>query len=87
MDKWFAICIGGSAVKNTSTKQGLIPRSGRSPEGGNGNLLQYSYLGSHVDRGALQATAHGQTTTTKTSRRRNDKPQLKYVLRLSVPVA
>ena len=52
---------------------------GRFPGRGNGNLLQYSYLGSHVDRGALQATAHGQTTTTKTSRRRNDKPQLKYV--------
>ena len=28
MDKWFAIRIGGSAVKNTSAKQGLIPRPG-----------------------------------------------------------
>ena len=52
MDKWFAIHIGGSAVKNTSAKQGSIPRPGRSPEGGNGNLLQYSYLGNPIDRGA-----------------------------------
>ena len=80
----------GLVVKNLPASAGelnLIPGLGRSPGRGNGNLLQYSYLGSHVDRGALQATAHGQTTTTKTSRRRNDKPQLKYVLRLSVPVA
>ena len=80
----------GLVVKNLPASAGelnLIPGLGRSPGRGNGNLLQYSYLGSHVDRGALQATAHGQTTPTKTSRRRNDKPQLKYVLRLSVPVA
>ena len=31
----------------------------RSSEEGNGNPLQYSYLGDHtVDRGAWQATAH-----------------------------
>ena len=31
---------------------GLIPGSGRSPEGGNGNLLQYSCLQNSIDRGA-----------------------------------
>ena len=36
--------------------QGLIPGSGRSPGEGNGNPLQYSCLGNHVDRGAWQAT-------------------------------
>ena len=31
---------------------GSIPGSGRSPGEGNGNLLQYSYLGNPMDRGA-----------------------------------
>ena len=31
-----------------------IPGSGRSPGGGNGNPLQYSYLGKPMDRGAWQ---------------------------------
>ena len=31
---------------------GSIPGSGRSPRGGNGNLLQYSCLENPVDRGA-----------------------------------
>ena len=30
----------------------------RSPGGGNGNLLQYSYLEDSMDRGAWQAAAH-----------------------------
>ena len=35
---------------------GLIPGSGRSPGGGQGNPLQYSCLGKPKDRGAWQAT-------------------------------
>jgi len=31
---------------------GSIPGLGRSPRGGNGNLLQYSCLGNPMDRGA-----------------------------------
>ena len=38
---------------------GLIPGSGRSPGGGNGNPLQYSSLENPTDRGAWQATVHG----------------------------
>jgi len=38
---------------------GSIPESGRSPGGGNGNPLQYSYLGNPMDRGAWWATVHG----------------------------
>jgi len=34
----------------------LIPGSGRSPEGGHGNPLQYSCLKNPMDRGAWQAT-------------------------------
>ena len=39
----------------------LIPRSGRSPGGGNSNPFQYSCLENSMDRGAWQATVHGVT--------------------------
>ena len=35
--------------------------SGRSPGEGNGNPLQYSWLGNPMDRGAWWATVHGAT--------------------------
>ena len=38
---------------------GLTPGLGRSPGGGNGNLLQYSCLENPMDRGARQAAVHG----------------------------
>ena len=38
---------------------GLVPELGRSPGEGNGNTLQYSYLGNPMDRGAWRATVHG----------------------------
>ena len=38
---------------------GLIPGSGRSPGGGNGNPLQYSFLKNPMDRGAWWAIVHG----------------------------
>ena len=40
------------------TDTGSIPGSGRSPGGGNGNLLQYSCPGNPMDRGAWPATVH-----------------------------
>ena len=55
---------GGSVVKNLPASAGgaghagLIPGSGRSPGGGNGNPLQYSCQENPVDRGAWQATVH-----------------------------
>jgi len=42
---------------------GLIPRWKRSPQVGNGNLLQYSCLGNSTNRGAWQATGHGDTNS------------------------
>ena len=48
----------GSVVKNPPANAGdtrdagLIPGSGRSPGGGNGNPLQYSCLGNPMDRAA-----------------------------------
>ena len=38
---------------------GSIPGSGRSPGGGNGSPLQYSYLENPMNRGAWWATARG----------------------------
>ena len=46
---------GGSEVKASASNAGdpgLIPRSGRSPGEGNGNLLQYSCLENPMDREA-----------------------------------
>ena len=46
---------------------GSIPGLGRSPEGGNGNSLQYSCLGKSMDRGAWQAAGHGSQSLTQLS--------------------
>ena len=40
---------------------GLIPGSGRSPRGGNGNSVQYSCLENPMDRDAWQAIVYGVT--------------------------
>ena len=38
---------------------GSIPGSRRSPGGGNGNPLQYSYMENPIDRGAWWTAVHG----------------------------
>ena len=38
---------------------GSSPSLGRSPRGGIGNPLQYSFLGNPKDKGAWMATVHG----------------------------
>ena len=51
----------GTVVKNLPTNArdvNLVPGSGTSSEGGNGNPLQYCYLKRSKDRGAWQATVH-----------------------------
>ena len=53
---------GGSVVKNPTANAGdvgSVPGLGRSPGEGRGNPLQYSCLGSPMDRGACRATVHG----------------------------
>ena len=45
----------------------LILGLGRSPGGGNGNLLQYSCLGNPIDRGAWRVTVHAVTWPLKLS--------------------
>ena len=52
---------GGSDGKESACNVGdlgSIPGSGRSPEEGDGNRLQYSCLENSMDRGAWQATVY-----------------------------
>ena len=59
-------------VKNPPTNaidardMGSIPGSGRPPGVGNGSKLQYSCLGTHMDRGAWRASDHGVTKSDTT---------------------
>ena len=56
--------LSDSVVKNACTSSGdagnvdLIPGSGRSPRGENGNPVQYACLENPMGRGAWWATAH-----------------------------
>ena len=53
---------GGSDGKESTCNTGdlgLIPGLGRSPGGGHGNPLQYSYLENSRDRGTWRPTVHG----------------------------
>ena len=56
---------GALVVKNPPANAGdtrdagSIPGLERSPGGGNGNWLQYSWLGNCIDAGAWRATVHG----------------------------
>ena len=55
---------GGSDDKESAFNVGdlgSIPGLGRSPGGGNGNPLQYSYLDNSLYRGAWPAKVHGVT--------------------------
>ena len=60
LPKWYSgkesTCSAGDAGD-----VGSIPGSGRSPEEGSGNPLQYICLEKSMDRGAWQATDHGVT--------------------------
>ena len=61
-----------SAIKNlpaNARRFGLIPGSGGSPEGGHNNPLQYSCPENPMDRGAWQATAHGDAKESDTTQR------------------
>ena len=51
LDGKISVCSAGDL--------GSIPGSGRSPEEGNGNPLQYSSMESAMDRGAWWSTVHG----------------------------
>ena len=56
---------GGSVAKDAPVNAGdardagLTPGAGRSPGGGNGNLLQYACLENPMDRGTWRAIVRG----------------------------
>ena len=56
---------------------GLIPGWGRSPGEGNGNPLQYSYMGNPVDGSAWQATVQGAAKESDTTERQSNQQQNK----------
>ena len=61
---------GGSMVKNLPASEGDMGSmlgSGRYPGEGNGNLLQYSFLGNPMDRETWWATVHGVTKESLTT--------------------
>ena len=67
--------LGGSVVKNLPANVGVagsIPGLGRSPGEGNGNPLQYSYLGNPMDRGVWWATVHGAAKESDTNEQLNN---------------
>ena len=56
--------LGGSEVKNPPANAGdvgVIPVSGRSPGGGNGNPLQYSCLENPMGRATVHGVAKSRT--------------------------
>jgi len=60
-DVGFGFLDGSDSKESAQNAEDMdsVPGLGRSPGGGNGNPLQYSYLENSMDRGAWQATVHG----------------------------
>ena len=52
--------LSGKESACNARDHGLIPGSGRSPEEGNNNPLQYSCLGNSMESGGLQSTEEAQ---------------------------
>ena len=53
------LCLSGKESACHAGDVGLVPGLGRSPEAGNGNLLQYSCLGNPMNRGARELQSMG----------------------------
>ena len=58
---------------------GSIPGSGRSPRGGHGNPLQYSWLENPTDRGAWRAMVHEVAQSQTWLKRLNTDARIKHV--------
>ena len=57
----FPCCSDSKESACDAKDTGLIPGSGRTPEEGNGNPLQYSYLENSMDRGTFRGVAKSRT--------------------------
>ena len=58
LPRWHVVKNPPAKAGDTLRDAGSVPGSGRSPEGGHGNPLQYSCLENPMDRGAWRATVH-----------------------------
>ena len=59
---WVVLVVENSPANAGDTRDaGSIPGLGRSPGGGHGNPLWYSFLENPMDRGAWQAIVYGAT--------------------------
>ena len=65
--------LDGKASAYNTGDPGSIPGLGRFSGEGNGNPLQYSYLGNPLYRGAWWATIHGIAKESDMSERLNNK--------------
>ena len=65
LSRWWLVVENLSASAGNINTQGLIPGSGRSPGGGNGNPPQYCSLDNPMDRGTWQTTVHEVTKSRK----------------------
>ena len=72
----------GKASAYNAGDPGSVPGSGRSPGEANGNPLQYSCLGSLMDRGALWATVHRVAKELDTTEQLNNNKKLINVNKL-----
>ena len=62
MNRALPQCLSGKeSACSAGDDVALVPGLGRSPGGGNGNLLQYSCLEKPMDRGDWWAAVHGVT--------------------------
>ena len=59
ISEWYPRWLSGKESTCNAGDIGLILGLERFPGEGNGNPLQYSYLGNPMDRGAWRATVHG----------------------------
>ena len=82
---------GSTEVKNPSASagdagdSGLIPGSGRSPGGGNGNPFQCCCLENSMDRGARQATVRRVIKScTQVSTHEEGKSRLSFLFKFSI---
>ena len=71
--QWLPWWLSGKESFCQCRRHGFNPWLGRSPGEGNGNPLQFSYLGSPMDRGGWKAAVHGVAKESNTAYWLNNK--------------
>ena len=56
---WLPWWLSAKESAHNAGDMASVPGSGRPSGGGNGNPLQYAFLGNPMDREAWQVTVHG----------------------------